>query len=100
MLNLIKNSSEAIPEQGTISVTAKLQSGWLQISVTDNGPGIPNEVQDNLFKPFVTEGKPHGTGLGLAICQKLVHEHRGRLEYRPVETGGTRFDIRLPQNMK
>ncbi len=100
MLNLIKNSSEAIPAQGNISVSAKLQSGWLQISVTDNGPGIPQEVMENLFKPFVTQGKPHGTGLGLAICQKLVHEHRGRLEYRPVETGGTRFDIRLPQNMK
>ncbi len=100
MLNLIKNSSEAIPEGGAINLSARLQSGWLQISVIDNGPGIPEHLKENLFQPFVSEGKPHGTGLGLAICQKLVNEHRGRLEYLPVETGGTRFDIRIPQNVK
>lgn len=98
MLNLIKNSSEAIPEQGNIRIIARLQSKWLQISVIDDGPGIPEHIIEQLFKPFVSHGKPHGTGLGLAICQKLVQEHRGRLEYVPLEGGGTRFDIRIPQN--
>lgn len=100
ILNLIKNSSEAIPEGGTITLSSRLQSGWLQISVIDNGPGVPDSIKENLFKPFVSEGKPHGTGLGLAICQKLVNEHRGRLEYVPMQTSGARFDIRLPQNHK
>jgi len=98
ILNLIKNSSEAIPESGAINVNARLQANWLQISVIDNGPGIPDHIRENLFKPFISEGKPHGTGLGLAICQKLVFEHRGRIEYIPQENGGSRFDIRIPQN--
>ncbi len=100
VLNLVKNSSEAIPEGGSINLSARAQSGWLQISVIDNGPGLPENIRQNLFKPFFSEGKAHGTGLGLAICQKLVKEHQGRLEYIPVETGGARFDIRLPQNYK
>ncbi|PKN78079.1 MAG: histidine kinase [Candidatus Cloacimonetes bacterium HGW-Cloacimonetes-1] len=100
LLNLIKNASEAIPDSGNILINARVQSGWLQISVIDDGPGIPEHIKDNLFSPFVTDGKPHGTGLGLAICQKLVNEHKGRLEYLPVPDHGARFDIRIPQQEK
>lgn len=100
LINLIKNSSEAIPADGEIKITAGISSGWLQISVADNGPGIPLRIREDLFQPFVSEGKTHGTGLGLAICKKLVQEHRGRLEFIPVEPHGSRFDIRIPQNMK
>lgn len=97
ILNLLKNSSEAITDEGIIQINATLQAGWLQISVVDNGPGIPDSIMERLFEPFVTVGKAHGTGLGLAICRKIVNEHRGRLEYVPTATTGTRFDIRLPQ---
>ncbi|MDZ4121246.1 MAG: ATP-binding protein [Candidatus Cloacimonadaceae bacterium] len=100
IMNLIKNSSEAIPDEGSINISTRLQAGWLQISIIDNGPGIPQKIRDNLFKPFVSADKPHGTGLGLAICKKLVHEHHGRLEFVPTETGGCRFDIRIPQHQK
>jgi len=100
LINLIKNASEAIPVEGEVRVTSGISSGWLQISVIDNGPGISPLIREDLFQPFVTEGKPHGTGLGLAICKKLVLEHHGRLEYIPVEPHGSRFDIRIPQNMK
>lgn len=100
LLNLLKNSSESLEEKGTIKITTSLASNWLQISIVDSGPGIPDEIRPELFKPFVTYGKSHGTGLGLAICKKLVQEHRGRLEYIPVQPHGSRFDIRLPQNLK
>lgn len=100
LINLIKNASEAIPTDGEVKIVTGISSGWLQISVIDNGPGISASIREDLFQPFVTEGKPHGTGLGLAICKKLVQEHRGRLEYIPVEPHGSRFDIRIPQNMK
>ena len=75
-------------------------SGWLQISIIDSGPGVPQKIRDDLFQPFVSDGKTHGTGLGLAICKKLVQEHRGRLEYIPVEPHGSRFDIMIPQSAK
>jgi len=97
MLNLLKNASEAISDQGCIQINATLQAGWLQISIVDDGPGIPEHIRERLFEPFVTEGKSHGTGLGLAICRKIVNEHRGRLEYQPNQPHGTRFDIRIPQ---
>jgi len=100
LINLIKNASEAMASDGEIKVMASISSGWLQISVCDNGPGISPKIRDELFQPFVSEGKAHGTGLGLAICKKLVQEHRGRLEYIPLEPRGSRFDIRIPQNMK
>ncbi|MDP3113461.1 MAG: ATP-binding protein [Candidatus Cloacimonadaceae bacterium] len=100
ILNLLKNSSEALTETGEIKIIASLSSNWLQISLIDNGPGIPEPIQADLFKPFITLGKSHGTGLGLAICKKLVQEHRGRLEYIPVQPHGSRFDIRIPQNVK
>lgn len=100
LMNLIKNASEAINTDKAIRLSASIASGWLQISVIDDGPGIPPEMRDNIFEPFVTNGKPHGTGLGLPICRKLVQEHRGRLEYIPQEPIGSRFDIRIPQTMK
>lgn len=100
LMNLIKNASEAMNTDGEIKILASTNSGWLQISVIDNGPGVPIKIRDSIFDPFVSEGKLHGTGLGLPICRKLVQEHRGRLEYIPLEQGGSRFDIRIPQSVK
>lgn len=100
ILNLLKNSAEALVDKGEIRLTASLASGWLQISLLDDGPGIPEEIRPDLFKPFISSGKAHGTGLGLAICKKLISEHKGRLEYIPIQPHGSRFDIRIPQKMK
>lgn len=100
LLNLLKNSSEALTDKGEIRIVASMSAGWLQISLIDDGPGIPEEIRGELFKPFVSYGKTHGTGLGLAICKKIVQEHKGRLEFIPVQPHGSRFDIRLPQTMK
>ncbi len=100
LLNLLKNSSEALEDGGEIRITTNLSSNWLQISILDNGPGIPASIRNELFKPFVTHGKTHGTGLGLAICKKILNEHEGRLEYIPLQPQGSRFDIRIPQTIK
>ena len=100
LMNLVKNASEAINTEGEIKLSASIAAGWLQISVIDNGPGVPLKIRSELFQPFVTDGKIHGTGLGLAICKKLISEHKGRLEYIPVEPHGSRFDIRIPQTLK
>lgn len=100
ILNLLKNSSEALEDKGEIMISASISANWLQISVTDTGPGVQPSIVEDLFKPFVSYGKPNGTGLGLSICSKLVEEHQGRLEYQPIQPHGSRFDIRIPQNLK
>jgi nitrogen-specific signal transduction histidine kinase len=61
----------------------------------DSGPGVPKEVRESLFDPFVTT-KTRGTGLGLAISQQIVEEHNGSIECDFLRRG-TRFSIRLPQ---
>lgn len=97
LINLMKNSSEAMTTNGYIRLDALQENDELTIVVSDNGPGIPERIQANLFSPFQSEGKSMGTGLGLAITQKLVHEHDGTINYRANEPNGTIFVIRLPQ---
>jgi len=100
LINLMKNSSEAMTTNGYIRLDALLDEGELTLVVSDNGPGIPERIQTNLFSPFQSEGKSMGTGLGLAITQKLVHEHDGTIEYKTNEPHGTIFVIKLPQDSK
>ena len=109
LLNLINNSVEAFGSGGgEITLTTAYRHGmratvpgsksWLklplEVAVRDNGPGIPDEVQANLFDAFVT-GKRGGTGLGLALVAKIVKDHGGVIEFesRPRRT---EFRVRLP----
>jgi signal transduction histidine kinase len=68
----------------------------LEIRVADNGPGIPPEIRDQVFQPFVTHGKDSGTGLGLAVVQKIVQEHGGEVTVEASGPQGTVFRITLP----
>jgi len=94
-LNLIKNAAEAVPDQGgEITLATSYQHGVrlavpgsdsrialpLLVSVQDNGGGIPEDLQPNLFDPFVTT-KPTGSGLGLALAAKIVGDHGGVIEF-------------------
>lgn len=106
-LNLIKNAVEAIQESGQIKVTSRMVSDYsmtkrgerpsrmVAIDITDDGPGIPLEQQENIFTPFFTT-KATGTGLGLAICHKIVTEHRGMIKLDSEPSKGTTFSITLP----
>ena len=64
--------------------------------VRDTGPGIPDEIAESLFDPFVTHGKERGTGLGLAICKQIVAAHGGRIELDRNVGEGAAFTIELP----
>jgi signal transduction histidine kinase len=97
LMNLIKNSSEAINEVGTIRLDAMLEDDEQILIVSDDGPGVSEKIMSRLFSPFQSDGKPQGTGLGLAICQKIIQEHDGTLEYKPNEPAGAIFIIRIPQ---
>jgi len=109
LLNLVKNAVEAVnPAEGEIALSTAYHHGVriavpgsrervhlpLQVSVRDNGPGIPEEIRANLFEPFVTT-KRGGQGLGLAIVAKLVADHGSLIECdsRP---GRTIFRLSLP----
>jgi signal transduction histidine kinase len=67
----------------------------IQITIRDNGPGIPPEVMDRIFSPFFTT-KPQGSGLGLAIVRKIVDAHDGRIDVGERAGGGTVFRVWLP----
>jgi PAS domain S-box-containing protein len=96
LVNLIKNSLEAMEKRGNILVKAAQGSeGHVEITVEDDGKGIPEDKVEDLFQPFFTT-KPGGTGLGLPLCRKIVGDHGGDMSMRPRPGGGTIVTIRLP----
>lgn len=103
--NLVFNARDALEEAGVaeprIVVRAadvtEFGDAWVRVSVEDNGPGVPEEVRETLFEPFVTTKKDRGTGLGLASSQAIVQRHGGQLAYRPVPTGGAEFMMLWPR---
>jgi two-component system NtrC family sensor kinase len=99
--NLIHNSIQAMHGKGQIIVELKQVEGQsaqkeILISVEDNGPGIPPEIQKKIFEPFFTT-KPagEGSGLGLHIIGKILQKHMGRIELES-EPGKTKFSIYIP----
>ena len=104
LLNLIQNAVQAVGSEGRIEVRVRrgrLQTGSLRgqeaavLEVRDDGPGIPPDVQQQLFIPFFTT-KPKGTGLGLAICRRIVEAHGGEIAVHSRPGRGASFTVRLP----
>jgi len=96
VLNLLHNAEQAIGEDGEIQLRiAAPGSEQVILEVADNGPGMPQEVARNIFRPFYTT-REHGTGLGLAIARKIVEAHGGSIEVHSQPGQGTRFRIALP----
>ena len=80
LLNLLRNAAEAVANQESreIALLTEANAATLQISVVDNGPGLPDEIRDKLFQPFVSTKKT-GMGVGLSICHTIITAHDGRL---------------------
>ena len=98
--NLLRNAMEAMPEGGRIRITTTLRrfrSGRtvVELFVSDNGHGIPEDLHDQIFKPFFTT-RPTGTGLGLPISASIIRAHGGRIAARNRAGGGTTFRVTLP----
>jgi signal transduction histidine kinase len=95
--NLLDNAIDALGDAGTIAVRTRRDGGCAEISVADDGPGIPPDVREHLFDPFfTTKDVGHGTGLGLATARRIVvdrHDGSLSLDSRP---GATVFTVRLP----
>lgn len=95
LLNLLRNAKEAIGTDGTISCGLKSDGETVTFSIQDDGPGIPESYQKNLFEPFITH-KQDGTGLGLAICKRIAETHGGTISCRSIPEQGTHFTVTLP----
>ncbi len=95
--NLILNACEAVPvPSGKIDVHTIRAGDGIEITIADNGPGIPEAIHDTVFQPFVSHGKENGTGLGLAVAQRVVQDHAGQLTILSSGEGGTVFCLRIP----
>lgn len=94
--NLIYNALQAMSFQGKLIIQTKYEDENVIITVEDNGPGIPETIQDRIFEPFFTT-KPlgEGSGLGLDICRKIVERHFGSIQFE-TKPGRTIFKIVLP----
>ncbi len=97
LLNLLRNAAEAVvdTECPDIVLRTEVSDTAVQISVIDNGPGLPEEVQAKLFQPFVSTKKT-GMGIGLSICHSIITAHNGRLWTEANPDGGTIFYLALP----
>jgi signal transduction histidine kinase len=98
LLNLAVNACEAVPNlRGRIAFDIVSTADTFEIRVSDNGPGIPVAIRNNLFDPFVSAGKANGTGLGLAIVSKIIADHGGSVSVENTSASGTTFLVKLPR---
>jgi two-component system, NtrC family, sensor histidine kinase HydH len=103
LMNLVRNATQAMNGRGQIVVNTRARAAgrgdslpkWVELGVSDSGPGISQKVLKNLFTPFYTT-KNQGTGLGLAISQRIVTDAGGTIEVDTREGAGTTFTVVLP----
>lgn len=98
-INLILNAVDALPPRGRITIDASKsgQAGFIEIKVTDNGPGIPEHLLPRIFDPFfTTKVKERGTGLGLSVSLGIVRRLGGNIDVQSRVGGGTTFIVLLP----
>lgn len=98
LLNLLTNAADAAPNPGgRVEVEARpAPNGALIVSVSDNGPGVPEKEAQRIFNPFYSTKGGKGTGLGLAVTAKIVRDHNGSIRVERSGAGGARFVMELP----
>jgi signal transduction histidine kinase len=94
LANILINAAQAVEFKGRIEISAEQDNEHIRIHVKDNGGGIPEDIRENVFKPFFTT-KNTGTGLGLAMVKRVIEAHSGTIEFQS-DSNGTVFTIQLP----
>ena len=96
--NLINNAVDVLYDNkvlnASVNITGSVQKSNVIINISDNGPGITDEIMTTLFEPFVTKNKSNGTGLGLAIVKQYVTAHGGDIVV--TNNNGATFTITIP----
>jgi two-component system sensor histidine kinase HydH len=96
VLNLLVNALQALPSGGSIELSMlPADAGSVGFRIADDGPGLPADLRDRIFRPFVT-GREEGTGLGLAFVERIVKAHHGSITVKTATDQGTAFAVRLP----
>jgi signal transduction histidine kinase len=100
VLNIVTNALDAVEDRPSPKVAVQVllepDGAWARVIVLDNGPGIPPEALDDIFKPFVSTKGSRGTGLGLPVSRKILREHGGDITVRSVPDRGSKFVVRIP----
>mgnify|MGYP005838082347 FL=1 len=97
--NLIQNAVDAMKSHGKILLTIKKRTdGFIEMTIEDNGPGIPPDIQQKIFNLYFTT-KVSGTGIGLSIVQQIIDQHQGLISFESQMGKGTRFLLRIPQHI-
>ncbi|MDJ0762327.1 MAG: ATP-binding protein [Myxococcota bacterium] len=95
LTNLFRNACEAMQDGGILVVGTQRQGDWIELSVTDTGPGVPEDAVDHIFDAFYST-KSSGTGLGLPLVRQICLAHGGEIRYESTAEQGSRFVIALP----
>ncbi|WP_017303752.1 sensor histidine kinase [Spirulina subsalsa] len=94
--NLIHNALQAMEYKGILTLEVGVRDRHIQVNITDNGKGIPPEIQDKIFQPFfTTKSSGEGSGLGLDIVKKIIDKHQGMINVTSVP-GNTTFQVMIP----
>ena len=97
-LNLLNNAMDAVGEGGRIVIESRDENGFIEVAISDNGPGIPKEFQESIFDPFFTTKAPgEGTGLGLSISHSIMQKLGGSLTFTSDPGRGATFFVRIPK---
>lgn len=99
VLNLLENASRHSPEGGLIELSVSREPDLVELSVKDQGPGVPPALRERIFERFYQADQsrhPEGAGLGLAICRAVAHQHGGEIELDHSYSSGACFIVRLP----
>ena len=98
LINLLENAAKYTPAGTNVEISANIDSGFLRLVVCDDGPGIPEGMEERIFERFYratpSPDDGRGSGLGLAICRAIVNVHHGTINAS--QRGGLEFLIRIP----
>lgn len=96
--NLINNACQAMPGGGVLTIRTWKEGAFVCASVSDTGPGIPEDIQQRIFEPFFTTKEVGlGTGLGLSVSRSIIEKYEGQLKLRSQPGEGTTFTVMLPR---